>query len=55
MEHLLLRMLNGSVSYWNENEVIAGVYFHNQTLGQTMNWTTVNASDADNVCSINSW
>lgn len=43
---------NGSVSYWNENEVIAGVYFHNQTLSKTMNWATVNASDADNVAAL---
>lgn len=40
---------NGSVSYWNENEVIAGVYFHNQTLGKTMAWGSVNATDGDNV------
>ncbi len=43
---------NGSVSYWNENEVIAGVYFHNQALGQTMTWATVNATDADNVAAL---
>lgn len=43
---------NGSVSYWNENEVIAGVYFHNQTLGKTMTWATVNATDADNVAAL---
>lgn len=43
---------NGSVSYWNENEVIAGVYFHNQTLGQTMSWASVNATDADNVAAL---
>lgn len=43
---------NGSVSYWNENEVIAGVYFHNQTLGQTMTWATINTTDGDNVAAL---
>jgi glycosidase len=43
---------NGSVSYWNENEVLAGVYFHNQTLGMTMTWANVNATDADNVAAL---
>lgn len=43
---------NGSVSYWNENEVLAGVYFHNQTLGQTMTWADINATDADNVAAL---
>lgn len=43
---------NGSVSYWNENEVIAGVYFHNQALGQTMSWADINATDADNVAAL---
>lgn len=43
---------NGSVSYWNENEVIAGVYFHNQALGQSMTWATITATDADNVAAI---
>lgn len=43
---------NGSVSYWNENEVIAGVYFHNQVLNQPMTWANVNATDADNVAAL---
>ncbi|MBX9868048.1 MAG: hypothetical protein K2Y14_14135 [Burkholderiales bacterium] len=43
---------NGSVSYWNENEVLAGVYFHNQALGQTMTWANINATDADNVAAL---
>lgn len=43
---------NGSVSYWNENEVIGGVYFHNQTLGKTMTWASVSATDADNVAAL---
>lgn len=43
---------NGSVSYWNENEVIAGVYFHNQTLGMTQAWANVLATDADNVAAL---
>ncbi len=44
---------NGSVSYWNENEVIAGVYFHNQTLGKTMSWANLSSSDSsDNVAAL---
>ena len=43
---------NGSTSFWNENEVIAGVYFHNQVLGKNMTWATVNATDADNVAAM---
>lgn len=42
---------NGSVSYWNQNEVIAGVYFHNQTLGQAMRWGQVNNASNDGVAS----
>ena len=38
---------NGSVSYWNENEVIAGVYFHNHTLGKTMQWGEANHGNND--------
>lgn len=40
---------NGSVSYWNQNEVIAGVYFHNQTLGQEMHWGHANNATDDGV------
>ena len=37
---------NGSVSYWNQNEVLAGIYFHNQTRGKTMHWgEALNAND----------
>ncbi|MDD3266236.1 MAG: alpha-amylase family glycosyl hydrolase [Burkholderiales bacterium] len=44
---------NGSVSYWNENEVIAGVYFHNQVLGKTMAWGNISSTDeADNVAAL---
>lgn len=43
---------NGSVSYWNENEVIAGVYFHNQTLGKTMTWANVNSTAGANVAAL---
>lgn len=43
---------NGSVSYWNENEVIAGVYFHNQTLGKTMTWANINSTAGANVAAL---
>jgi hypothetical protein len=43
---------DGSVSYWNENEVIAGVYFHNQVLGKTMTWANITTSESDNVAAL---
>lgn len=46
---------NGSVSYWNLNEVIAGIYFHNQALGKTMTWANINTSvesGGDNVAAL---
>lgn len=43
---------NGSVSYWNENEVIGGVYFHNQTLGKTMTWANINSTSGANVAAL---
>lgn len=43
---------NGSVSYWNENEVIGGVYFHNQTLGKTMTWASINSTSGANVAAL---
>lgn len=35
-------LANGSVSYWNQNEVIAGIYFHNHTIGKTLHWGQAN-------------
>lgn len=43
------KLANGSVSYWNQNEVIAGIYFHNQALGKTMQWGQANNAQADTV------
>lgn len=38
---------NGSVSFWNQNEVIAGIYFHNHAQGKTMRWgQAMNGNDA---------
>lgn len=42
-------LANGSVSYWNQNEVIAGIYFHNQVLGQSMEWGKVNNAKSNTV------
>lgn len=46
---------NGSVSYWNLNEVIAGIYFHNQAIGQSMTWAKINTNvenGGDNVAAL---
>jgi len=43
---------DGSVSYWNENEVIAGVYFHNQTLGKAMEWVNIDATSGTNIAAL---
>lgn len=45
----LPELANGSVSYWNQNEVIAGVYFHNQTLGKSMEWGTAKNAESNAV------
>lgn len=45
----LPELATGSVSYWNQNEVIAGIYFHNQALGKSMQWGQVNNAQADSV------